>query len=83
MFHHAAIITCTLYTIGGPDGRYTLSDLYNLSSDKLVHHPQEVYGSIHSTLVHHYNDTQFFVVNAEPEGATTIRVSDSDYRLVK
>ena len=66
---------CSCLHVGGPDGRYTLTDHYNLSNDKLVHDPQEVFGSIHATLVHHYNDTQFFVVNAEPEGLTTVRVS--------
>ena len=63
------------YILGGPDNRYTLTDKWNLSKDKLIHHPQEVFGSIHTTLVHHYNDTQFFIVNAEPEGSATVRVS--------
>ncbi len=64
------------HLIGGPDQRYTLSSDYDLSKDKLIGNPQEIYGSIHTTLVNHYNDTQFFVVKAEPEGSTTIRVSD-------
>ncbi|XP_065890748.1 uncharacterized protein [Dysidea avara] len=58
---------------GGADGRYRFTGVYDLRPYGEKDHSQFIMQGIHSTLVHHYNDTLNFLVISPNNKTTTVR----------
>ncbi|XP_062507139.1 uncharacterized protein LOC134183570 [Corticium candelabrum] len=56
---------------GGDDGRYTFTGSEDMTHDNMT--AKYIIQSNHMTLVHHYNDTQNFLLYADNEMSTTVR----------
>eukprot|EP00118_Oscarella_pearsei_P008939 m.48668 g.48668 ORF g.48668 m.48668 type:complete len:163 (+) comp33910_c0_seq1:575-1063(+) len=56
---------------GGPDKLYTFVGMYDMSKDNMT--AKYILQSIHSTKVHHYNDTQDYVIFEHKKGMSTVK----------
>ena len=61
--------------VGGADGRYSFTGVADLRPYGEKDHSQFIMQGIHSTLVHHYNDTLNFLLISPDNKTTTVRVS--------
>lgn len=68
--------------VGGADGRYRYVDEYDLRPYSEPDHSQFIMQGIHSTLVHHYNDTLNFLVISADNKTSTVHVSKTYSELV-
>ena len=59
---------------GGADGRYTYAGGYDYRSEHMKSGVEFLQQGVHSTLVHHYNDTVNFLVIATKPDMTTVQV---------
>ena len=62
--------------VGGADGRYRYVGEYDLRPYNEPDHTQFIMQGIHSTLVHHYNDTLNFLVMSSDNITSTVHVSE-------
>lgn len=65
----------TLICVGGADGRYTYVNGYDYRPDHMKSGVAFQLQGIHTTLVHHYNDTLDFLVISTAPNTTTVQVS--------
>ena len=70
-------LVTTLNCVGGADGRYTYVNGYDYRPDHMKSGVAFQLQGIHSTLVHHYNDTLDFLVLSTTPNMTTVQVSAS------
>ena len=61
--------------VGGADDRYRYVNEYDLRPYSEPDHSQFIMQGIHSTLVHHYNDTLNFLVISADNKTSTVHVS--------
>ena len=72
------------FFVGGADGRYRYVNEYDLRPYSEPDHSQFIMQGIHSTLVHHYNDTLNFLVISPNNKTSTVQVSEvHDYNRTK
>jgi len=64
-----------IFRVGGADGRYRFTGVYDLRPYGEKDHSQFIMQGIHSTLVHHYNDTLNFLIISPNNKTTTVQVS--------
>ena len=60
---------------GGPDGRYTFVNEEDYRSDKIKSGVKYQLQAIHTTLVHHYNDTLNFLIRSNTSEITFLEVN--------
>lgn len=61
--------------VGGADGRYRYVNEYDLRPSNEPDHSQYIMQGIHTTLVHHYNDTLNFLIISSDNKTSTVHVS--------
>ena len=65
--------------VGGADGRYRYVNEYDLRPSNEPDHSQFIMQGIHTTLVHHYNDTLNFLIISSDNKTSTVHVSHDNY----